>query len=94
MKKIRRVLVFATIYSGAANWNEAKGVVTVKCSGSPDLIVRMDDYGSSKRTCAIALLENIGGTFSVEKIVNFYYDSRDMDEDFDWGLKWVSGSKD
>lgn len=91
--KIERILIFTFIYSGAANWQEAKGVVTAKCPGNPDLIVRMDDYGSNKNTCAIALLENIGGTFSIEKIVNFYYDSKQMDEDFDWGLQWTVGRK-
>lgn len=94
INKIERILIFTFIYSGAANWSEAKGVVTVKCPGSPDLIVRMDDYGSKKPTCAIALLENVGETFSVEKIVNFYYDSQEMDEDFDWGLNWTTGRKD
>ena len=79
---------------GATNWKEAKGIVTVKCPGNPELIVRMDDYGSNKPTCAIALLENVGGTFSVEKIVNFYYDSQEMDKDFDWGLQWTTGRKD
>lgn len=94
INKIERILIFTFIYSGAANWSEAKGIVTVKCPGSPELIVRMDDYGSTKPTCAIALLENVGGTFSVEKIVNFYYDSKEMDEDFGWGLNWTTGRKD
>ena len=94
INEIERILIFTFIYSGAADWQEAKGVVTVKCPGNPDLIVRMDEYGSNKPTCAIALLENIGGTFSIEKIVNFYYDSQEMDEDFDWGLQWIAGSKD
>jgi len=91
--KIRRILIFTFIYSGAANWEEAKGVVTVKCPGSPELIVRMDEYGSKKRTCAIALLENVGGTFSVEKIVEFFDDSEQMDKAFDWGLSWRAGRK-
>ncbi len=94
LSKIRRILVFTFIYEGAANWEEAKGVVTVKCPGSPELIVRMDEYGSSKHTCAIALLENVGETFSVEKIVRFYRDSQEMDNDFDWGLRWTVGRKD
>lgn len=94
INKIERILIFTFIYSGAADWEEAKGIVTVKCPGNPELIVRMDEYGSNKPTCAIALLENVGGTFSVEKIVNFYYDSQEMDEDFDWGLQWIAGSKD
>ena len=92
--KIRRILIYTFIYSGAANWEEAKGVVTVNCPGSPELIVRMDDYGSRKHTCAIALLENVGGTFSVEKVVDFFDDSEQMDHAFDWGLRWTVGRKD
>lgn len=94
ISKIRRILIFTFIYEGAANWEEAKGVATVKCPGSPELIVRMDEYGSSLHTCAIALLENVGDTFSVEKIVRFYRDSQEMDEAFAWGLRWVRGRKD
>ena len=92
--KIRRILIYTFIYEGAANWEEAKGVVTVNCPGSPELIVRMDEYGSRKRTCAIALLENVGGTFSVEKVVEFFDDSEQMDRAFDWGLRWTVGRKD
>ena len=93
VNKIQRILIFTFIYEGAANWEEAQGVVTVKCPGSPELIVRMDEYGSENKTCAIALLENVGETFSVEKIVRFYHDSKEMDEDFDWGLRWTVGRK-
>lgn len=92
--KIRRILIYTFIYEGAANWEEAKGVVTVNCPGSPELIVRMDEYGSRKHTCAIALLENVGGTFSVEKVVEFFDDSEQMDRAFDWGLRWTVGRKD
>ena len=92
--KIRRILIYTFIYEGAANWEEAKGVVTVNCPGSPELIVRMDEYGSKKHTCAIALLENVGGTFSVEKVVEFFDDSEQMDRAFDWGLRWTVGRKD
>ena len=92
--RIRRILIFTFIYEGAANWEEAKGVVTVNCPGSPELVVKMDEYGSKKHTCAIALLENVGGTFSVEKIVEFFNDSEQMDRAFDWGLRWTVGRKD
>lgn len=92
--KIRRILIYTFIYEGAANWEEARGVVTVNCPGSPELIVKMDEYGSKKHTCAIALLENVGGTFSVEKVVEFFNDSEQMDRAFDWGLRWTVGRKD
>ena len=91
--KIKRILVFTFIYEGVANWRDADGVVTVKCPGSPDIIVRMDEYGSDLPNCGIALLENQGGTFSVEKLVKFYPSTRYLDEDFGWGLRWVSGRK-
>ena len=93
LKKIRRVLIFTTIYSGTANWDDAAAVVTIKNSGE-EIVIQLDEFGSRKPTCAICLLENVGNTFAVEKIVNFYYDSKEMDEDFDWGLEWTSGSKD
>ena len=92
--RIRRILIYTFIYEGAANWEDAKGVVTVNCPGSPELIVRMDEYGSRKHTCAIALLENVGDTFSVEKIVEFFGDSEEMDHAFHWGLRWTIGRKD
>ena len=93
LSRIQRILIFTFIYEGAARWQEANAVVTVQCPGNPELVVNMDEYGSDKRTCAIALLENVGETFSVEKIVRFYHDSQEMDEDFDWGLRWTVGRK-
>ena len=93
IKKIRRILVFTTIYSGTANWNDAQAVVTISNQGA-EFVIKLDEFGSSKPTCALVLLENVGNTFAVEKIINFYYDSQEMDEDFDWGLEWTSGSKD
>ena len=94
ISQIKRILVYTFIYEGAANWREANGVVTVKCPGSQEIIVRMDEYGSSLPMCAIALLENKNDeTFSVEKIVRFYQGHRFMDQDFHWGLNWVPGRK-
>ena len=93
LKKIRRVLIFTTIYSGTSSWEDAQAVVTIKNSGE-EIVVKLDEFGSKKSTCAIVLFENVGNTFAVEKIINFYYDSKEMDEDFDWGLEWTSGSKD
>lgn len=94
ISEIKRILVYTFIYEGAANWKEANGVVTVKCPGSQEIVVRMDEYGSTMPMCAIALLENNNDeTFSVEKIVRFYRGHRFMDQDFNWGLNWVPGRK-
>ena len=92
--KIRRILVYTFIYDGVANWQQADGVVTVRCPGSPDIIVRMDEYGSSKGMCAIAMLENSNDTFGVEKLVHFFSGHKSMDKAYHWGLRWTAGSKD
>ena len=85
--------MYTFIYEGIANWREADGVVTVKCMGSPDIIVRMDEYGSEKSLCGIALIENTGTSFSVEKIVEFFDSQRYLDQAFNWGLRWGYGRK-
>ena len=92
--KIKRIMIYTFIYDGVANWQQVDGVVNVKCPGSPDIIVKMDEYGSNKRLCGIALIENTGSTFSVEKVVQFFNDQRHLDEAFNWGLRWTVGTKD
>lgn len=94
ISKIKRILVYTFIYEGVANWQQADGIVTLKYPGNEDIIVKMDEYGSTKTMCAIALLENAGDdSFSVEKQVKFFDGHRKMDEAFDWGLRWVAGKK-
>ena len=94
ISQIKRVLVYTFIYEGAINWAEAKGVVTVKCPGTRDIIVRMDEYGSSLGMCAIAMFENNGkGGFSVEKLVRFFSGHQDMDRAYNWNMRWVAGRK-
>lgn len=95
VSKIKRVLVYTFIYEGVANWQEADGVVSVKCPGSSEIIVRLDEYGSDQPMCAIALLENyMGQTLSVEKLVRFFSGHSQMDQAFGWGLQWTPGRKD
>ena len=92
--KFKRILVFAFIYEGAANWAQVDGVVTMKQQNGPDIEVRLDEHRQGKRMCAIALLENESNqTFSVKKAVHYFNGHRDMDQAYNWGMNWQSGSK-
>ena len=92
--EIKRVLVYTFIYEGAANWQTANGVVTLRYPGNEDIIVRMDAYNNARRMCAIALLENDGGDgFIVEKQVSFFDGHAQMDKAYGWGMRWVPGRK-
>jgi len=94
ISEIKRILVYTFIYDGVANWKQADGIVTVKCPGSPDIIVKMDEYGSNLGMCAIAMLENQNNeTFSIEKIVKFFSNHEPMDRAFGWNMKWTVGRK-
>lgn len=94
ISRFRRILVYAFIYEGIANWQDANGTATVKCPGSPDVIVKLDEYNTSERMCAIAMLENENGnSFSAEKLIRFFGGHSDMDEAYSWGLRWVKGRK-
>lgn len=94
MDFIRRVLVYTFIYEGIAHWQEANGVVTIKSPGNQDIVVRMDEYGSSKKMCAIAMIENRNGIFTVEKLVEFFDGHSAMDKRFGWGMRWTFARKD
>ena len=92
--EIQRVLVYTFIYEGAADWQTANGVVTLRYPGNEDIIVRMDEYNNARRMCAIALLENNGDDgFSVEKQVTFFDGHAQMDKAYGWGMRWVPGRK-
>jgi tellurite resistance protein TerA len=92
--EIKRVLVFTFIYSGVANWRDADAVVNISTPNSPDIVVRLDEYGSPKSHCAIAMFENINNeTFSVEKLVQFYSGHEKLDNAYKWGMRWTAGRK-
>lgn len=92
--KFKRILVYAFIYEGAANWAEVDGVVTLKQKNGPDVEVRLDEHRKGKRMCAIALVENEKNqTLSVKKVVEYFSGHQEMDKAFKWGMKWSAGSK-
>jgi tellurite resistance protein TerA len=92
--EIKSILVFAFIYEGVPNWSSANGLATVKVPGRADIEVRLDNASSDASMCAIALIENDGNDVKVTKEVRYFHGHSDMDEAYQWGLRWVAGSKD
>lgn len=92
--KFRRVLIFAMIYSGAANWAAADGVVTLHPANGPELEVRLDATDSQARICAIALIENRGGDVVVQREVEYINGNQQaLDNRYGFGLDWTPGRK-
>lgn len=93
IKEIKRFLIYAFIYEGAANWAVANGAVTVyPPTGSP-IVVNLESH-DSKKMCAIAMVTVEKGQVSVERLVNYFYGHEEMDRAYKWGITWTAGSKD
>lgn len=93
LPEIKRVLLFAFIYDGVPSWDKADGVVTLQPQGGAPIEIRLDEHGSS-RMCALALLENTGGTLSVQREVRYIDGAQDkLDAAYGWGMDWTPGRK-
>ncbi|MEO9138703.1 MAG: tellurium resistance protein [Jatrophihabitans sp.] len=94
LAQIKRVLVFALIYEGAANWAAARGVLTIFPVGAQPIEVLLDDPRDGARICAVAQLINTGGGLTVQREVNYLNGAqRLLDETYGWGMNWTPGRK-
>lgn len=91
--EIHRVLIYAFIYEGTANWAETDGVVRIMVPGQPEIEVKMNEFGSSHGMCAVAYLENKGGQIKVSREVTFHRGHSYMDDAYGFGMRWRAGSK-
>lgn len=91
---IKRILVFAFIYQGTPNWAGANGVVTLYPASGPQIEVLLDEPASGQPTCAIAMLENVGGDVVVKREVQYIKGGQDvLDRAYGWGMNWKAGRK-
>jgi len=92
--QLKRVLVFALIYEGAANWAAANGVATLTPVGAAPIEVLLDDPHDGARICAIALISNQNGEIIIKREVNYLNGAqRALDEAYGWGMNWTRGRK-
>ncbi|MFK7893174.1 MAG: TerD family protein [Granulosicoccus sp.] len=92
---IRRILIFAFIYEGAANWRETDGVIQLMVPGQPEVEVRMNEQNTNKRDimCAVARIENSDNQIRVSREVRFFTGHEQMDKEYGWGMGWSAGTK-
>lgn len=90
-----RILIYAFIYEGVADWKETDGIVRVMVPNQPEIEVRMNEVAGNSRDgmCAVALLENVGNEIKVSREVRFFRGHKNMDEAYGWGMRWVAGRK-
>ncbi|MBW1601406.1 Tellurium resistance [Streptomyces sp. JJ66] len=91
---IKRVLVFALIYEGVPNWEQADAVVTLTRPGQAPIEVRLDESDQQSRICAIAMIENTGRGLTVQREVRHVRGAQKaLDQAYQWGMDWAPGRK-
>jgi tellurite resistance protein TerA len=86
--KFDRILIYAMIYEGVANWAQADGVVRVTQQGGPTIEVRLDE-SQPLRVCAVAMLTNTGGgQMKAERLVTYHRNQVEMDQAYGIGAPW------
>ncbi|WP_379143089.1 TerD family protein [Paenibacillus sp. sgz500992] len=94
LSEINRIVIFAFIYEGITNWSEADAVVTIKQQSGPEIEVRLDEHNNNKGMCAIAMIRNQNDdTFSVERLIEYFGGHQELDQHYNWNLRWEAGSK-
>jgi tellurite resistance protein TerA len=95
----RRVLVFVTIYEGAASFADLHATVTLQPQHGAPIEFSLDECTVASPVCALALITNTGGDLIVQREARYLVPDRGtspqrtMDRAYGWGMNWTPGRK-
>lgn len=91
---IRRIIVYAYIYEGVAQWNLTDAVVNVTVPHQNTVTVKMGETNNKRRFCAIAQLDfDIHNAITVKRLVSFHDSHSGADIQYGWGFKYQQTHK-
>ncbi|MEW2257350.1 TerD family protein [Streptomyces sp. NPDC047869] len=95
----RRVLVFVTIYEGAASFADLHATVTLQPQHGAPIDFSLDECTVPSTVCALALITNTGGDLVVQREARYLVPDRGVspqrtvDRAYGWGMNWTPGRK-
>ncbi|WP_280494243.1 TerD family protein [Nocardia asiatica] len=98
--EFRRILVFATLYDGAADFRGIRATATLYPAGAPPIELSVDGCANGSRDVVLALIENTGAELVVRREARFVppppnrprWGVTEVDKAYHWGLDWVRGT--
>lgn len=91
---IKRLLIFVYIYDGTPAFARTEAVVTLYPSNGPRLEIQLDERAPQARSCAVLMIEEIKGEWTVRREVKYVYGFQaELDRLYGWGLQWGRGYK-
>ncbi|MFB8038670.1 TerD family protein [Streptomyces sp. NPDC056004] len=97
--KLRRVLIFVTIYEGARSFADLHATVTLQPQNGASIDFSLDECTVPSTVCALALLTNNGGDLTVQREARYLVPERGVspqrtiDYAYGWGMNWTPGRK-
>jgi tellurite resistance protein TerA len=96
----RRILIFATLYDGAADFRGIGATATLYPAAAPPIELSVDGCTDGSRDVVLALIENTGTELVVRREGRFVppppnrprWGVTEVDKAYAWGLDWVRGT--
>jgi tellurite resistance protein TerA len=90
---IRRMVVFALIYEGAADFKSVGGYLSIRDGDGSETLVELNNPDANRTFCAIAMVTNTGGGIEIRKEERYFTRHRECDAFFQFGFDWTPGQK-
>jgi tellurite resistance protein TerA len=93
IQNVKRIMFYAFIYDGAANWAKANALFTLHIPDMPPIETRLDEGRNSKTFCCVAELRVNNKLVTANRINQYFSGHEECDSAFNWQLSWKAGSK-
>ncbi|MET8174038.1 TerD family protein [Streptomyces clavifer] len=97
--RLRRVLIFVTIYEGARSFADLHATVTLQPQNGAAIDFSLDECTVPSTVCALALITSDGGDLTVQREARYLVPQRGVspqrtiDAAYGWGMDWTPGRK-
>ncbi|MGW6456209.1 TerD family protein [Streptomyces sp. NPDC055078] len=97
--KLRRVVIFVTIYEGARSFADLDATVTLQPQNGAPIEFSLGECTVPSTVCSLALITNTGSDLVVQREARFLVPERGvspqrtMDHTYGWGMNWTPGRK-
>ncbi|MEU5659206.1 TerD family protein [Streptomyces sp. NPDC047737] len=97
--RIRRVLIFVTIYEGARSFADLHATVTLQPQNGAAIDFSLDECTVPSTVCALALITGDGRDLTVQREARYLVPQRGVspqrtiDAAYGWGMNWTPGRK-
>ncbi|MEU5714643.1 TerD family protein [Streptomyces sp. NPDC020403] len=97
--RLRRVLIFVTIYEGARSFADLHASVTLQPQNGAAIDFSLDGCTVPSTVCALALITNNGHELTVQREARYLVPQRGVspqrtvDAAYGWGMNWTPGRK-